>query len=364
MQADEDYEKSIDEENDYSDFYNSSYENTLNNNTSKGNKKGIVIVVILLIILIALIVLLYFVLQKDKAIEFNLGLENINGETWSKENVTINVDVPDETNLKSIKYTINCVKDCDYIDVNDKKIVISNVGSSLVSVIVTSTNNVESKKDIIVRIDNVAPKLILSPNETEIKSIGPITVCAVCEDSDSGCKVDRVCEEFTKTSKNKVLEVEDNAGNKTTSSKFNVTIANNSIVSTSSPSCELSVNETGLVTANYKNADVYFGFSSDYSGSNSATKQLTLIKENSTETVNYYVKNSEGKTATCSIEVKASSCKCVYRSDDGTCYRTLVKTANNPNSKECENASRKTNTNCSFYKDEGLTCDYTKVMTK
>ncbi len=363
MHTDEDYESSIEEENEYSDFYNSSYETTLNNRDKK-NKKGIIIVILLLLVLIALAIVLLFVFKKERNVEFNLGLENINGDSWAKENVTINVEIPDETNLKSIKYTINCLNDCDYVDVVDKKIVISNIGSSIVTVIATSIDNIENKKDITVKIDNIAPELILSPQETEIKAFGPITVCAICKDNESGCKTDRVCKDYAESSKNQILEVEDNAGNKKTSSKFNVTIGSNSVVSTTSPSCELSVSKSGLITATYKNADAYFGFSSNYTGSNATTKQVDVSKDNETETVNYYVKSGDGKTGTCSIEVKASSCNCLYRGDDKKCYKTFVKTINNPNSKECKDATRKTNTNCSFYKDEGVICTYSKVVTK
>ena len=83
------------------------------------------------------------------------------------------------------------------------------------------------------------------------------------------------------------------------------------------------------------------------------------MDDGKTSKVTYYVKNSDGKTSSCSINVKAS-CTCKYRADNYKCYKTLVKTVNDPNSAECKNAQRKTNVNCSFYKDEGLTCTYTK----
>ena len=361
MHTDEDYEKSIEDENDYSDFYNTAEE--IKNDKGNSNKKAIIIIIILAIVLIALIVVLLLVFKKKSPIDFNLGLENVASNAWSKENVTVNVNIPDDKDLKSVKYTINCNNKCEYVEVTDRKILISNKGTSVVSVIVTNIDDVENKKDITVKIDDAAPEIILSPNETNIKSNGPITVCAVCNDKESGCKQEKVCTEYTKTSKDQILTVEDNAGNTTVSNKFSVTIGSNNTATptpvSAAPSCSLSVNKSGLVTATYKNANKYHGFSSSYSGSNSDKKQVSLDKDDATETVKYYVKNSDGKTATCSITVNAN-CKCLYRGANERCYRKLVKTIKDPNSKECANATVKTNVDCSFYDDEGLTCEYSK----
>ncbi len=358
MHTNDEYKDNVEE--DYSDFYGSINEEEKNKKPEKdsGNKKILFIIIGLSILLIALIIILILVLKKDKLIEYSLSLENIEGDVWVKSDVTINVNVPDETNLKSIKYTINCKEKCDYVDVKDKKIVVSNSGLSNVTVVVTNTDNVENKKDIAVKIDTTNPTVTLSPNETNIVSDGPVTVCAMCTDNESGCKEEKVCKEYTKTSKSQTLTVEDKLGNKANSSTFSVTI-NGSSTSTpaANPSCSLNVNSTGLVTATSKNAS-YHGFSSSYSGNSENSKQLKLNNGEST-TITYYVKNSEGKTATCSIKVKAS-CSCKFRGTDGKCYKTEVKVINDVNSSECANATRKTADRCYFYADEGTVCTYAK----
>ena len=371
MHTDDDYKESeIEEENDYSNFYNNNYDEeevvVKDDNNDKTNKKVIIIIVVLAVILIALIIVLLLILKKKDPVDFNLTLQNVTGDAWAKENVTINIDVPDDKELKSLKYTINCDSKCDYVNVTDKKIVISNNGTSVVTVISTNTDNVENKKNITVKIDNTKPVVTLSPNDTNIKSNTPVTVCALCTDKESGCKKEKVCKDFDKTSKDQTITVEDNAGNKSVSNKFTVTIGNSSATPVNNPTCSLSVSGSGVVTAKYSNADKYRGFSSSYSGTNETAKQLNL-GNNETSKITYYVKNSSNKTSSCSISVKAS-CECLYRADASggyKCYKTKVKTVNNPKSaSECNGAQRKTNTSCDFYKDEGLTCQYTLVSTK
>ena len=361
MHTNEDYEKSIEEENDYSDFYNTGEEEVKDSNEKNKKKKPIIIIIALAVVLIALIVVLFFVFKKKAPVEFDLALENVTGDNWSKDNVTINVNIPDETNLKSLKYTINCDNKCDYVDVSEKKIVISNSGISNVTVVATNIDNVENKKNITVKIDNIAPQVTLSSNQADIKSKNPVTVCAICSDNESGCKEEKVCKDYSKTSKSQTLTVEDNVGNTATSAKFNVTIEGST---QDELSCTLSVSKTGLVTATPKNATAYYGFSSSYSGTNAKTQQVSLNKNGDTATVNYYVKNSEGKKASCSITVTVSSCYCKYRADNLDCYRTRTKVINDPKSSECKGANKHTDSTCEFLKDEGLTCEYSKKATK
>ena len=367
MHTDEDYDKSVEEdENDFSDFYNTAdeEENEKKNDDGKKDKKIIFIIIGLSIVLIALIVLLILILKKGKPVDFTLSLKDINGDEWSKEKVVINIDVPNEEGLKKLKYSINCDKKCnDYVDVVDKKIEISNNGISNVTVVSVNNDGVEKSKNITVKIDNKAPEVVLSPLETDIKAVEPITVCAICTDNESGCKEQKVCHDYSATAKNQTLTVEDNAGNKTVSNKFNVTISsggnNGSPSNVSAPSCSLSVNSSGLVSAKYSSATGYHGFSSSYSGTSETTKQVTASKNGEAIKVTYYVKNSEGKTSSCSITVKAS-CSCKYRGDDGKCYKTEVKTIQDPNSSDCAGATKKTNAGCAFYKNEGLSCTYSK----
>ena len=323
------------------------------------NKVVIIVIIVLAVILILLIILLLFVFKKGDPVEFSLSYANGNADTWSKEDVTINVDIPDETRVKSVQYTINCDKKCDYVEVKDKKIVISNSGESNVTVLVKSTDRAESTQKILVKIDKNNPTVTLSPNQTSFSSSDPVTVCAVCTDNESGCKAEKVCKTYNKTSNSQTITVEDNIGNKATSPAFSVNIIGGSSNVSANPSCSLSVSKSGLVTASNKNVNGYHGFSSSYSGNSENTKQLNLANGKS-EMVTYYVKNSDGKTASCSINVK-STCKCTYRGDDGKCYKTEVKVINDIKSAECANAQRKTNDRCYFYTNEGATCEYSKV---
>ena len=228
MHADEDYDKSMEQDsNDYSDFYsNSDYESDVDKSKQDNkSKKSIIVIIILIVLLIILIVVFLLLFRKKDPVDFNLTLENNIGDKWSKENATININILDDSNLKKLKYTINCDKNCDYVEVNDRKIVINNGGNNKVSVISVNTDNIEYKKDIIVKIDKVNPTLFLSPNDKNIKSTGPIKVCVICVDNESGCKEEKVCKSYSKTTKDQTLTVEDNVGNKTTSEKFDVTIS-------------------------------------------------------------------------------------------------------------------------------------------
>ena len=70
---------------------------------------------------------------------------------------------------------------------------------------------------------------------------------------------------------------------------------------TTSPTCTLSANESGLTaTATDNNTIVYQGWSSSYSGSNSTSKDIADI---AVGTYTYYVKDKAGNKGSCSIEV-------------------------------------------------------------
>ena len=347
---------------DFSNFYNvnETYEETENtepenNEKSNNSIKKIIFIIILLLLLGILVFILLKISNKKDVIPPSINLTSSGIDTWSNNDVTINIDNPSNA---TIKYTINCDNECDYAKVVDNKIVITNSGTNKVSVIAEGKDGGETKKDVIIKIDKNAPSISLSPNNTKFVSDSDITVCAVCSDKESGCKEEKNCKTYTKSASNQKLVVYDNAGNASYTSAFSVTI-NKETTNEVVPTCSLSVTSDGVVKANVKNA-TYYGFSSSYSGTNATSKTLSKATPGE-EKITYYVKNSSsGKTNTCSITVKYSDCRCNYRGDNGKCYRTLVKIINDPNSKECANATKKDKNSCAFFKDEGLSCKYEK----
>ncbi len=349
--------------NDFSDFYNvsNSYEENNEEETEKGGKniKIIIIIIILAIVLGVLIFVLIKLLNKKDMTPPSISLSSpISSGDWTNNDVTIEVKNPSNA---TIKYTINCDKDCDYVDVTDNKILISNPGTNKVSVIATGENGVETKEDITISIDKEVPTAILS-TDNKYSGSSTLKICAVCADSESGCREETVCNTYNSSMSKQKITVYDKAGNVASTNAFDVKISsggsgNNS--NNKTPSCSLSVSSKGVITASVKNA-TYYGFSSSYSGSNGTSKTLSKTKDGE-EKITYYVKNSSsGKTSTCSITVKYSNCGCLYRGDDGKCYKTFVKQITDPKSSECAKATRKTNRGCDFYKDEGISCTYTK----
>ena len=285
--------------------------------------------------------------------------------SWSKDNITIDINNPSNA---SIKYTINCDSKCDYVDVTDNKIIITNDGTSKVTVIAKGSDGGETKKDVTVSIDRMAPSVTLSPNNTKITSNEDVTVCAICTDNESGCKEAQVCKTYKSSASNQKLTVYDNAGNSKETARFTVTINNNANNGNKNsgitPTCSLGISGNNII-AKHSNA-TYYGFSSNYSGSNSSSKVLPITSKTNKsgeEKVTYYVKNSSsGKTSTCSISYRYKCETCVQHGDDGKCYATIVKSVD-PKSSECINATiklKKANS-CLILKDEGLKCEYSIV---
>ena len=96
------------------------------------------------------------------------------------------------------------------------------------------------------------------------------------------------------------IQAKDSSNNKSTK-KLTIKIDKDN------PSCSLSVNSDGVVTAkpSDSNGILYSGFNSGYSGSNETSKKVAV------GTHTYYVKDLAGNTSTCSISVKS---KVQYRS--------------------------------------------------
>lgn len=253
-------------------------------------------------------------------LSFEKGKEN----AWTNENAVIKVTAKSNTNSSlKLKYTVNCNNNgCTYQDVKNNQITISEEGGSVVSVVATDGYNNRTTKSVTVKIDKTAPKVTLNPNNITTTSSTDFTMCAICQDATSRCKKDKVCQTFSSSAYNKILVVEDNAGNKAESNAFNVVINKVSLT------CSLSVTESGVVSATYTGSPTYYGFDSSYSGTNATSKQLKA-----SETVNYYIKDSSGAKATCSISV-VGSCGCKFRANDGKCYTTISGRCNNDKTKD------------------------------
>ncbi len=219
---------------------------------------------------------------------------------WTNKDVTITVVPKTDTSVTSLKYAINCNGSCTYKDVTNNKIVVSDTGTTKVTVVVKDKSNLEVTKEITTKIDKEAPNITFT-SDKNITSSKEVSVCATCSDSLSGCKQSKVCKKYTSSKSNQVITVTDNAGNTKNSPTFNVTISK-----TSAP-CTLKVSSDGTVSATLKESAVYYGFNSDFSGSNVLSKKITIDVSKKGEAraklVTYYVKNKNGNTGNCYITV-------------------------------------------------------------
>lgn len=241
----------------------------------------------------------------------NLKYSNGGDNSWTNKDVIITVNANSIFGINSIKYAINCDGNCDYKTIsNNSTIKVSNEGSTKVTVIALDKKNQETQKTVTVKIDKKAPKIEYS-GEKNYTSNSEVEVCATCSDSLSGCRQSKVCKKYSETKANQVLTVYDNAGNKTNSTTFNVTI--NKVTQP----CSLSVASDGTVTATLREAAEKYGFDSAFSGKNELSTKVTISAskagESKAKIVYYYVKSSNGNVGKCYVTV-IKECKC----KDGT----------------------------------------------
>lgn len=229
---------------------------------------------------------------------------------WTNKDVTINVDAKTDSEIASLKYAVNCTSDCKYNDVSNNKIVISNNGIMKVKVIAKDKNNQEVTKEIEVKIDKEAPTATYNGNNNVVSN-GDVEVCATCNDTVSGCKQSKVCKKYTESKTNQVITVSDNAGNTSNSTSFSVTINRSKVT------CSLKVSTDGTVSATLGSSATYYGFSSNYSGSNELSRKIAINVskkgEKGAKVVHYYVKDKNGNVGNCHITV-IKEC-----SDDNNC---------------------------------------------
>lgn len=241
--------------------------------------------------------------------ELTLNLKYIQGSenSWTNKNVVINVEAKTELGLSSLKYAVNCTDTCNYVDVVDNKITITNNGTSKITVKAVDKKNKEVTKETTVKIDKEAPTITFN-SEKNIKSNNDVEVCATCSDSISGCKQQKVCKKFTSSKTNQTIKVTDNAGNTKSSPTFNVTITK------FKEPCVLTVSSDGTVKATLRESASYYGFNSSYSGSNELSKKINISNvtkngEQGATVVRYYVLNKNGSGGMCYITV-IKECRC------------------------------------------------------
>ena len=207
--------------------------------------------------------------------------------------------------IESIKYAFDCESSCQYKDVVNNHITVSNTGTTKVVIEVQDKSNQKAIKTIDVKIDKEAPKAEVGKTTYEGK--GEVSVCATCKDSQSGCKQSKVCKKYTSSKSNQTITVEDNAGNKGESSAFNVKVAE------LKEPCYLTVSDTGLVKATLREEASYYGFNSSYSGENQKSMQISINAskkgESGAKVVTYYVKNKNGSGGMCYATV-IKECDC------------------------------------------------------
>ena len=252
-------------------------------------------------------------------ITMNVTYSSGSSDTWTNQDVRLSIETTGY--VSSIRYAVNCTGECNYLEVVDKQIVITENGINNVKIVANGRNNKELVKDVVVKIDKEAPTAAISGNKNIVAN-GSVEVCATCSDSLSGCVNNKVCKKFTSSKANQVITVTDNAGNTANSSTFSVTI------NSSSEPCSLSVSSDGVVTAKVNGNASYYGFDSNYTGTNELSKKIdinaTKNGDSFAKVVFYFVKNTNGSGGKCYITV-IKECKCTDSSrNDASCPVTCT----------------------------------------
>lgn len=230
---------------------------------------------------------------------------SVSSDKWSNGDVTISIDSDSKA---SIKYAFDCTSKCNYSKLtNSKKIVVSKDGTTVVTVVAT-IDDVSTTKTINVKVDKTKPSLSI-PKEKYYSNKSSFEVCLDCSDKESGCKSSKACKTFTASVNDASVVGVDNAGNKVTSDAFSV------IIDKTNPTCKIVLSNSDMLTAtpNDNVGLAYYGFSSNYSGSNETQKKVTAAN-----TYTYYVKDLAGNVNTCKIKIvanNASTCDEEYKID-------------------------------------------------
>ena len=250
-------------------------------------------------------------------ITMNITYSSGSSDTWTNQDVKLSIETTGY--VSSIRYAVNCSGECNYKEVTNNEIIITDNGVNNVKVVANGRNNKEVTKEVVVKLDKEMPKAVI--NNKNVVSNDSVEVCATCSDSVSGCSKEKVCKRYTTSQKNQVISVSDNAGNEANSPLFNVTINK-----TEDP-CTLSVSPDGVVTATVKGEASYYGFNSGYTGKNELSKKIDINATKNGETfakvVFYFVKNTNGSGGKCYITV-IKECKCSNSSNSSNCPVTCT----------------------------------------
>ena len=262
--------------------------------------------------------------QVDETLTLTLKYVQGSENSWTNKDVIINVETKTSLGLSSLKYATNCSGTCNYVDVTNNKITISNNGTTKITVKAVDKKNKEVIKETTVKIDKESPNATYT-GEKNITSNNDVEVCATCTDGISGCKKDKVCKKYTSSASNQTITVTDNAGNTKKSSTFNVTITKKQ------DPCTLSVSSDGTVKATLRESAKYYGFNSSYSGSNELSKKVNIANvtkngDSGAMVVKYYVLNKNGSGGMCYVTV-IKECKCT-NSTSTNCQATCTFRAN------------------------------------
>ncbi len=232
---------------------------------------------------------------------------------WYKNNPVINLTFTNEEYIKNVKYATNCTNNCEYKDITgSNKIAVSGNGEKKITIVVVDKNDKEIKKDVSLKIDNTAPTIKLDISDTTIyTNEKKIAICAICNDTQSGCKENNVCKTYEKSAESDNLVAYDKVGNSSKSQTYKV------VIDQIKPTCTLTYSDkkiTATVTDKGGSGLVYYGFSSNYSGTN--TKEKTDVTAGKHT---YYVKDNSGNTNSCSITCSYTGW---YKgtASEGNCY--------------------------------------------
>lgn len=164
----------------------------------------------------------------------------ISNKNWTNKDVIITVNATSKAKIKELKYAINCIDECNYNQIENNKISVKNDGISKVSIQAITELNASAEEIVEVKIDKTKPIVTLSNEKTTYTDTKKVTVCATCQDEESGCKQNELCKDYTSSQSNIKLTLSDKAGNTASSPNFNVVINRQDVNINSTPNCKFS----------------------------------------------------------------------------------------------------------------------------
>ena len=142
---------------------------------------------------------------------------NTKTSTWTKNNITVNIEVPTNT----YRYEVAVKKDSGayeikntYIGAVKSTIILTETGKHTIKVTAyDSAGNSCSRESGTYYIDKTAPSCGKVTGESKTWTNKDRTISVECNDSGSGCKENSVSKKFTSNTKTETITIEDNVGN-------------------------------------------------------------------------------------------------------------------------------------------------------